>query len=136
MALFAEAWATLAWMDFEIRAIPYRRWRHWLQPGSGGRVSPRDSRRLATAVERAARRHHHSMNCLRRSLALCRLLQRRGMEARLHFGVRTAQEGLEAHAWVSSGGEVLNDRPDVTERYRELKAEEMADGVVGGLVKR
>jgi len=118
----AEAWLTLAWVDLGIRLLPFRYWRRWLVQ-SDADSSPSDiprSAMLISAAERAARHHLVPMNCLRRSLAQQRLLRRRNIPSRLHIGVRKGDQGLEAHAWLSSGHRILNDAPDVTERYAEL----------------
>ena len=45
--------------------------------------------------------------CLTRALALSSLLARRGIEARVVVGARRAASGLEAHAWVTTGGRVI-----------------------------
>lgn len=47
-------------------------------------------------------------NCLPEALAACRLLGRYGHPAQLHIGVRKDAAGkLLAHAWVSSGSQVI-----------------------------
>jgi hypothetical protein len=48
-------------------------------------------------------------NCLDRSLALCWLLRRRGIAARLRIGARKDGAQLKAHAWVESDGVALGD---------------------------
>jgi hypothetical protein len=55
--------------------------------------------------------------CLARSIVLVTLLKRRGIPAELRIGVRKGEHGLEAHAWVEAGGAILNDGPDVAERF-------------------
>ena len=126
LLLFVEAWLLLARIDLTIRLRPYRRWRHWLKEEELGSDSPPLQRipPLVTAVERAARHHYAPMNCLRRSVALQHLLLRRGIGSRLHLGVRRGSEGLEAHAWLSSNGRILNDTPDAGTRYAELAKED------------
>lgn len=58
--------------------------------------------------------------CLTRSLALSRLLARRGIESRLVIGTRT-QPTFLAHAWVECEGvPVLDPGPDVFARLVEL----------------
>lgn len=65
------------------------------------------------------------MNCLRRSLAEKRLLERHRIACRVMLGVQAGEAGLEAHAWLTdAAGAVLNDSPDVVERYRVLSAEQ------------
>jgi len=126
---FAEAWFTLAWIDLVIRLLPYRYWRHWLQPAepSPQRGPSISLMPLVQAVDRAARHHLVPMNCLRRTLALQRMLVRRRIAATLHLGVRKGEGRLEAHAWLSCGGRVLNDTPDVRERYTELTGKGIRD---------
>jgi Transglutaminase-like superfamily len=51
------------------------------------------------------------------------LLNRRGIPARLRIGVRKEEGELEAHAWIESGGVVLNDTADVSERYRPFEGD-------------
>ena len=63
--------------------------------------------------------------CLRRSLTLMRELNRTGLAATLHVGVRSVGEKVEAHAWVQAGEVVLNDEPDVAAVYVELAAGEL-----------
>ncbi len=63
--------------------------------------------------------------CLRRSLTLIRELNRTGLAATLHVGVRNVGEKVEAHAWVQAGEVVLNDEPDVAAAYVELAAGEL-----------
>lgn len=58
--------------------------------------------------------------CLSRSLALCWFLRRQGVAAEVQLGVRPRPGGLEAHAWVVWQGAVLNDSPDVAQRYAVL----------------
>lgn len=60
--------------------------------------------------------------CLRRSVTLLRELNRLGLAAEMHVGVRTVAGTVEAHAWVQAGDVVVNDDPDVTKTYVELAA--------------
>lgn len=80
------------------------------------------ARRLGWGVEVAARRGPWPANCLQRSLVLWFLLRRRGLPAELRIGVRrTPDTGtggpLLFHAWVEQDGVVLNDAPDMRERF-------------------
>ena len=72
---------------------------------------------LHWAVEVAAGNLPYAPRCLERSLALWWMLGRRGLEADLRIGVRRADAGLEAHAWVELLGHQINDGADVGERY-------------------
>lgn len=55
--------------------------------------------------------------CLPRSLVLWHMLRRQGEPAELHIGVRRIDGDFNAHAWVEQGGMVINDAPDVAERF-------------------
>jgi hypothetical protein len=61
------------------------------------------------------------MDCLPRSLMLCWLLRRRGIDSQLHIGVRKGNGKMEAHAWVERNGVILNDQPDVNERFAAVR---------------
>jgi hypothetical protein len=71
------------------------------------------ARRLGVAVSRAARFGVFRPRCLVRSLALQRMIERRGIEgSRIRIGVRREGERgerLSAHAWVEYGDLVLGD---------------------------
>ena len=72
---------------------------------------------LQKAVEVAAGNLPYAPRCLERSLALWWMLGRRGLQADLRIGVRRADAGLEAHAWIEYLGHQINDGADVGERY-------------------
>jgi Transglutaminase-like superfamily len=77
------------------------------------------ARQIADVVGLAARHGVVRTNCLPTSVVLWRLLRRRGIDADLRFGARRRPEDPtpEFHAWVEYDGVVLNDRPDVAQRY-------------------
>ena len=134
VALLAEAWLLLAWVDLVVSLLPYRYWSRWLQKAGPMRVSKSNSEssreqevaRIIQLSEAAARNHLRPMNCLRRCFVQQGLLRRRKVLSRMHIGVRKTSNGLEAHAWLSSQERVLNDTPDVGHRYAELQAEQWA----------
>jgi hypothetical protein len=72
---------------------------------------------VVRSVDRAAGRLGPLSTCLTRSLVLWWRLRRHGHPAVLRAGVRRAEAGIEAHAWVELGGSVLNDVADVAERF-------------------
>ncbi|MFV0276388.1 MAG: lasso peptide biosynthesis B2 protein [Parahaliea sp.] len=129
--ILAEAWLTLLWVDLVISLLPYSRWRGWLvQPLAPVDVpaaaddNALDLEGIARLCAAAARHHLRPMNCLRRTLALRRMLRRRRLDAQVHIGVRRKAAVLEAHAWLSWRGRVLNDSADVEQRYAELQADQ------------
>ena len=68
------------------------------------------ARRLATAVSVVSNRGLFRPNCLVRSLALSRLLEREQVPGwHVRIGVRERTGRFEAHAWVELGSEVLAD---------------------------
>ena len=74
-------------------------------------------RTLARLVNIAATHVPLGATCLTRSVLLRWLLLRRGIDAQLRIGVRLAQGGLEAHAWVEFQGQLVNDRAEVCEAF-------------------
>ena len=72
-----------------------------------------EARRLALAIVRAARYGVFRPQCLVRSVALSRMLERRGIDGALvRVGVRRASGEFLAHAWVEYGGQTLGDADD------------------------
>lgn len=71
----------------------------------------------ARAVQVAARHGLYRPTCLRQSLALWWLLRCQGIEANLRIGVKSIDNGLEAHAWVELQGQPLNDALDVHQHF-------------------
>ena len=72
-----------------------------------------EARRLALAVVRAARFGVFRPQCLVRSVALSRMLARRGIDgAIVRVGVRRTDNEFLAHAWVELAGETLGDADD------------------------
>ena len=62
------------------------------------------------SVTRAARYGFFRPQCLVRSLAMQRMLRRRGIDSsELRIGVRMEEGALAAHAWVEVGGAVIGD---------------------------
>lgn len=69
--------------------------------------------------------------CLTRSLALARLLKRRGIPCVIRIGLPAGtsvnQQGkpvaFSAHAWVEHDHIVLNDRPDIASRFSAFDTE-------------
>jgi hypothetical protein len=68
--------------------------------------------------------------CLRRSVTLVRELNRLGLAAAIHVGVRRVGGSVEAHAWVQVGDAVVNDDPVVTTTYATLAAGDLERLVV------
>lgn len=80
-----------------------------------------EAQRIAIAVARASRHGLFRPACLTRSLALQRLLERRGIRAsRVCVGVRLEGDRFEAHAWVELGDQILGDKPEHVRGFEGL----------------
>jgi hypothetical protein len=132
LSLIAQAWLALLWADISVSLLPYAWWRGRLRRATSGEPGSAESldRALFQAFGIALRNHIRPMNCLRRGLALHRLLVRRGVASRLVIGVRRPEDRLEAHAWIESAGRVLGDRPDVATLYTPLAPGEEGSAAV------
>ena len=113
------------------RAIPIGAWvfltlrRNGLRPLVQHRPDlpdgdPMLARHLATAVDAGLGLLPVRITCLRRSLTLQRELHRSGIHAALALGVRRRDGGVEAHAWIEVGGEVVNDAAELVATYLPL----------------
>jgi Transglutaminase-like superfamily len=85
-------------------------------------ADPIDARRIADSVDAGMAVCPVAATCLRRSVVLLRELGRQGLGATLHIGVRRGPGGMQAHAWVQVGDEVINDDPDVVRNFSRLLA--------------
>jgi hypothetical protein len=87
------------------------------------------ARRLALAVERVSENGPLRATCLVRSVALQRMMERRGLlGSRIHIGVRMVEGEFLAHAWVEWRGEILGDRPWHVGRFSPLADVAVAAG--------
>lgn len=76
---------------------------------------------IGEAVDIAARNFPlYQPTCLPRSLVLWHMLCRHGMPAEIRIGVRKADNDFVAHAWVEYAGRVINDAPDIADRFAPL----------------
>jgi len=80
------------------------------EPISRSSTTWRDALRTSVAVRRAADNGLIRPKCLVRAVALCRMLEQRGiMGSRVRIGVRRIDGVFSAHAWVELGQHVLGD---------------------------
>ena len=137
LLILVEAWCELAWVHGRLSRGGFQTWRSWLQARSKGETTnpssslthiARKVERLSALAEIAACYHLTDMNCLRRTLALKRLLERRGIPTLVHIGTRLNTKGLEGPAWLSWEGEVVNDDPCVLGQFTELPLESWDGG--------
>ena len=111
--LVAEAALLLLAARLLVASLQLRWWRRWLGPmaaGPGTALANDGDRRLARAVERAARRLPGNSKCLPQAMALHWMLARRSRPAQLVIAVLpgAVRGGLDdLHAWVECGAEIL-----------------------------
>jgi hypothetical protein len=102
---FAEAAMALTLASLAVRLLPFR----WLVRTMGRRDPVRrgafrDTGSVRRAVHRASRRLPWRTVCIQQGLAAHWMLRRRGMPAKLHYGIRNGVERLSAHVWVTVEG--------------------------------
>jgi len=73
---------------------------------------------LAPAMDRACIWFWKEVSCLHRSAATVCLLRKQGVAAELVIGAQAIP--FKAHAWVEVGGQVINDKADISQIYPVL----------------
>jgi hypothetical protein len=111
--ILARSWFLLLTIDLGLRLLSFKKVQALLQIGASARSTSDDPasliRRLGWLVAIAARHHLYPMTCLRRSLALQRLLAGSGVAADLRLGVRKQDGALQAHAWLEWDGQPVGE---------------------------
>jgi hypothetical protein len=104
-ALLLEASATLAMVSAALPLLPFKR---VIRLGSVPlrEASEHTAKEVVSAIEMAGRRLPWRIVCIHKGLAAQRMLRRRGLDARLHYGIgsKPDRDGLAAHVWVSLHG--------------------------------
>jgi len=123
--MLTEAWLTLSWIDFTVSFLPYSRWKSWLliQPDvktDQAAATSLSFKQLVWSVNAAASHHPRKPTCLRRSLTLKHMLQRRHIPTDLRIGIRKNSSQIDAHAWIEHAGIVINDSPDIATSYSQF----------------
>jgi hypothetical protein len=124
MFLYVESFLALTAARIGLRFWPERTLARALDERGESRAS--DVERIVAAFASVSARHPLSTNCLHRSLALKRVLARRGAHARLRIGVKPRPELLPGHAWLELGGAIINDDAERVRRYVPLELSESA----------
>jgi len=110
VGLFAEAWICLAIARLMLVFMPFKRIVPFLKRKKANRRA--DHVRLGMiqlAIARACVRSPWRTKCFEQALAAKMMLNRRGIESTVSFGLRKASAGdaIEAHAWLQSGDFVV-----------------------------
>ena len=115
-----EIMALAIWVEIALRLIPFSQLLERLKQRSTHVVgSGHEYHRLHRCVAIAYEVLPFPATCLRRSVVLHGLLERRGVPSRVCFGVAKNGVVLDAHAWVECAGVA---RDAVAAGFRELKA--------------
>ncbi|MBG9389080.1 lasso peptide biosynthesis B2 protein [Caenimonas aquaedulcis] len=117
--MFLQALFMVPWMVVVLRIAGVRRaLAHAAVLGPRSLDEEADVVRAAQRVVAAAARHGVVRgSCLPTSLALQRLLGRRGIATRLRIGASTDAGAFSAHAWVEWRGRPLIDGAGVRDRF-------------------
>ena len=119
-----EALAELAACSLAIARLPFARAigfgavpvaRRAPEPGAAEALAMR----LCGMIEALARRVPWKAKCFQQGLALQRMLRRRGVDARLHYGIATLDKGLAAHVWIAAGGRTVMGGAEAV-KFREV----------------
>src|SRR5262245_55119012 len=111
------------WVEAAIRVMPFSRVLERMRGGSSiNPVAPVDTpeyQRLTRFVAVAYDVLPFPPTCLRQSLVLYSLLERRGVPSRFCLGVAKDGSTLDAHAWIECDGVTLGAAANT--RFRELQ---------------
>lgn len=124
--LLARVAFLLPMVDASLRVAGFQRTYAWLD-----RLSPLEATGSVHSVEHVAKSEQtislagtgfplYRPTCLPQSLVLWHLLRSGGAPATLNIGVRRTGHEFTAHAWIEVDGQVINDSPDVGERYTRI----------------
>lgn len=105
--LLAEAVAGLAGASIALALMPFSR---AIRSSAGplGRATGEAADDSIWALRAAARRVPWRAVCIHQGIAAQRMLRRRGIDARLHYGIGTGDtDVLKAHVWVTVGDDIV-----------------------------
>lgn len=116
----AQAFLLMPVVAASLRLFGFQKTYHWLdipnQPLDQGNPAA-----VGRSVAIAAQNYPvFQPTCLSRSLVLWHLLRRRGFPAELRIGVNVTEAQFSAHAWVENKNKVINDAPDISERFSPI----------------
>ena len=126
MGDLVSAWFLLLFVDVGLRLFSFQRVQRMLRsnrlamPSDDSEKTSQIIQRQRWVVNLASHYHLIKMTCLRRALTLQKMLDGRGIQSELRFGVRKETDKLEAHAWLEREGVVINEPETVTERFAAL----------------
>ena len=106
--MLVEAAALLTAARAAVALLPFKRMIALGARPLGTRRADDAHRQVVWAIEAAARRLPVRLVCMHKGLAAQWMLRRRGVDARLHYGIAyDPADKLEAHVWVARGDDIL-----------------------------
>jgi len=123
--LFLMLWGQLGMVSVLLHLLALRRTRRLLtylilrKPSDPAGIDQAMAyaQRIRKLAWKASRHLPFDASCLHQYLLIWWSLRRRGLGAELRIGVDNREEFL-AHAWVELEGRLVNESPEVTEKYR------------------
>jgi hypothetical protein len=112
-------------MRLALRLMPQRVLRGVIAPQPHGQRRG-DPIAIGAIFNRVAASHPFGHTCMHRSLALQRVLGRRGIAATLQIGTGRRPLLFPGHAWLEVDGTIVNDDPEIVARYVPLHITETA----------
>jgi len=124
--LFFRAWFWLLVFDLGLRTRPFPKLQAYAsQVSDPPALSPEETESMLNkprvAVDHARYNHLYPMTCLRRSLALQKMLARQGIPVELKIGVRKDDGQLSGHAWLEYQGKTIGEPEKIAEEYNALQ---------------
>jgi hypothetical protein len=143
-------WYLHKW-DKVIRKQAYASWKHNLDSAHANKtttdlsatsLSPQQLHTFSKHIDVIVRHYPKELNCMRRSLALKSIIERRSGKCKLHIGVKleltepstVSSENAQtkknenkpktptmaAHAWITVNTFIVNDTPEKIAEYQEI----------------
>jgi hypothetical protein len=118
-----RCWFSFVYWHMVIAYLPYRFWKQSISAKAKNitDISITEIRNLIRITESVGRHHFVKVNCLRRCMVQKSVLQRRGIDCTLVFGVKKTQNTFAAHCWLTHQNQIINDSQDTTSEYVALE---------------
>ncbi len=115
-----SAWWLLLGFWVALRIQPFKKTQSFADVPMGTPTEATDLEALAWCVRAAGGTHLVPIKCLERSLALQRILRKRGVPAELQIGVEKNGTALAGHAWLEIDGEPIGEPEGIDQKFAAL----------------
>ena len=118
--LVLKSWFLIAYLDCVMHFDNFKRLHHMVRTQEmNARTSSEDGvHRVCRAVDLACALYFKRVLCLQRSAATTIMLRRNGAKAELVIGAQLIP--FRSHAWVEIDGQVVNDKPYLSQIFQLL----------------